>query len=57
MFKHEVAATVGSSHYTIATAKISLKEGKEDTTSLTKLKEEYIKFNGNDEKKFCEWSI
>jgi len=47
----------GSSHHTIVMTKINFAEGAEDTMSASKTKEEYIKLNSNDEKKFQEWSI
>jgi len=47
-----------SSCHAIVTTKINLTEGaKEETMSTSEMKEEYIKFDGNNEKKFREWSI
>jgi len=47
----------GPSHHTIVITKINFAEGVEDTMSASETTEEYIKFDGNDKKKFWEWSI
>jgi len=47
----------GSSHPTIVMTKLNFAKGAEDTMSVSKTKEEYIKLDGNNKKKFWEWSI